>query len=558
MVAWLAIRSNVALSFVGVILVTYASICGLGLSTAIGINFNAATTQIVPFLSLGLGIDDMFLLLHNYDEISHTMRKNEMGILLKETGMSVMVTSINNILAFCAGYVLPIPALRSFCSQTAVLLAFNLASLMFVFPAFNLRRRFVFWQTRSRLLWTKQSVDFTTLCGVAFGLYGMYTTTLGLELADVLPENTAPAAFMRCNEFFIVKANGKLQPYWMSMLRVWLESLQVAFEKDKASGLMDPVTGAPIRGKFVGRFSKFLRMKPAPESMIARRLICSYGHTYNCTGRVGLSPQSWSRRYNSTESSIYITDAWYNTQNMMYYVSQASFQPTPPSWQMGPHEGVVPPARPLLYSQIPFYQTNLTDTPVTVNMIEVMVIVVIVTIELGGFMGVFGIKMNPISAVTLISAVGIGVEFTAHVVLAFLTSLGSVDDRLESCLQHMFVPVFHGAISTLLGIVMLVFSEFDFVIKYFFVVMSTLVVLAVFNGLCLLPVLLTIIGPEPELIPTDGSCRLPAPPPLSEQYKKKAAMGVENGLRHRKGTDVEMSAKKSRNDKDDYELSKKL
>ncbi|ETN73455.1 hypothetical protein NECAME_18326, partial [Necator americanus] len=38
----------------------------------------------------------------------------------------------------------------------------------------------------------------------------------------------------------------------------------------------------------------------------------------------------------------------------------------------------------------------------------VMVIVVIVTIELGGFMGILGVKMNPISAVTLICAVGIG------------------------------------------------------------------------------------------------------------------------------------------------------
>ena len=38
----------------------------------------------------------------------------------------------------------------------------------------------------------------------------------------------------------------------------------------------------------------------------------------------------------------------------------------------------------------------------------VMVIVVITTIELGGFMGIVGIKMNPISAVTLICAVGIG------------------------------------------------------------------------------------------------------------------------------------------------------
>lgn len=114
-------------------------------------------------------------------------------------------------------------------------------------------------------------------------------------------------------------------------------------------------------------------------------------------------------------------------------------------------------------------------------------------------MGLFGVKMNPISAVTLITAVGIAVEFTAHVVLSFLTSLGTVDERLQSCLEHMFVPVFHGAMSTLLGIVMLVFSEFDFVIKYFFVVMSVLVILGVFNGLTLLPVLLTMIGPESEV-----------------------------------------------------------
>jgi len=62
--------------------------------------------------------------------------------------------------------------------------------------------------------------------------------------------------------------------------------------------------------------------------------------------------------------------------------------------------------------------------------------------------------------------VGIGVEFTAHVVLAFLTSLGTRNERMASCLEHMFVPVIHGGLSTLLGIIMLAFSEFDFVIKY--------------------------------------------------------------------------------------------
>ena len=69
--------------------------------------------------------------------------------------------------------------------------------------------------------------------------------------------------------------------------------------------------------------------------------------------------------------------------------------------------------------------------------------------------------MNPVSAVTLITAVGIGVEFTAHVVLAFLTALGNRNERTRSAIDRVFVPVIHGALSTLLGILMLGFSEFE-------------------------------------------------------------------------------------------------
>ena len=32
-------------------------------------------------------------------------------------------------------------------------------------------------------------------------------------------------------------------------------------------------------------------------------------------------------------------------------------------------------------------------------------------------------------------------------------------------LEHMFAPVIHGAISTLLGVIMLVGAEFDFIIR---------------------------------------------------------------------------------------------
>lgn len=38
-------------------------------------------------------------------------------------------------------------------------------------------------------------------------------------------------------------------------------------------------------------------------------------------------------------------------------------------------------------------------------------------VELAGFMGLMNLKLNPVSAVTLITAVGIGVEFTVHLSL---------------------------------------------------------------------------------------------------------------------------------------------
>jgi patched 1 len=43
---WFAVESTSCLAIVGVILVTFSSVAGLGLSTLLGVHFNAATTQV--------------------------------------------------------------------------------------------------------------------------------------------------------------------------------------------------------------------------------------------------------------------------------------------------------------------------------------------------------------------------------------------------------------------------------------------------------------------------------------------------------------------------------
>uniref|UniRef100_A0A8D2MN63 Patched 2 n=1 Tax=Zonotrichia albicollis TaxID=44394 RepID=A0A8D2MN63_ZONAL len=126
-------------------------------------------------------------------------------------------------------------------------------------------------------------------------------------------------------------------------------------------------------------------------------------------------------------------------------------------------------------------------------------ILAMIAVELFGIMGLMGIKLSAIPVVILIASVGIGVEFTVHVALGFLTAAGSRNVRSAAALEHTFAPVMDGAVSTLLGVLMLAGSEFDFIMRYFFAVLTILTLLGLLNGLVLLPVLLSVIGPPPEV-----------------------------------------------------------
>uniref|UniRef100_A0A671XPJ9 Patched 2 n=1 Tax=Sparus aurata TaxID=8175 RepID=A0A671XPJ9_SPAAU len=143
----------------------------------------------------------------------------------------------------------------------------------------------------------------------------------------------------------------------------------------------------------------------------------------------------------------------------------------------------------------------------------IVFILAMMTVELFGIMGLIGIKLSAIPVVILIASVGIGVEFTVHIALGFLTAIGNRNKRSAVALEHMFAPVVDGAISTLLGVLMLAGSEFDFIMRYFFAVLAILTVLGMLNGLVLLPVLLSMMGPPAEVTPVDNGSRLPTPSP---------------------------------------------
>ena len=143
-------------ALVGMVFVIIASFGACGFAAFMDISFNATSLQVLPFLALGLGVDDMFILIHTFSEIERygqsAIRNKEairrrsllwkqksveaiVGELLSRAGPSVSMTSFSNFAAFMVGSTIPLPAVQTFCFQAAFVVAFNYIVIVFGFTA---------------------------------------------------------------------------------------------------------------------------------------------------------------------------------------------------------------------------------------------------------------------------------------------------------------------------------------------------------------------------------------------------------------------------------------
>lgn len=94
------------LASLGLLSVGMAFIAGCGLCSLIGISYGPVHTSL-PFLLMGLGVDDIFVMMACYRKIQEVHADKppteRMGLMLQHAGASITVTSITDIMAFLVG-----------------------------------------------------------------------------------------------------------------------------------------------------------------------------------------------------------------------------------------------------------------------------------------------------------------------------------------------------------------------------------------------------------------------------------------------------------------------
>jgi len=127
--------------------------------------------------------------------------------------------------------------------------------------------------------------------------------------------------------------------------------------------------------------------------------------------------------------------------------------------------------------------------------LQVLGCVVLTLVNVGGFIHFWGLTIDTVSCTNVIISIGLCVDYSAHIAHAFMSTEGTKDERVKAALADIGPAVFNGGFSTFLAFILLAGSR-SHVFATFFKVFFLVVLFGLYNGLFVLPVALSFIGPK--------------------------------------------------------------
>ena len=123
--------SRWTMSLAALVLVGLSTAAGFGVSSALGLFFGPVHS-LLPFILLGIGVDDAFVIVNAFNrerKVARSKENNEAltkraGSALARAGASITVTSLTDLVAFGISSSSSLPALASFCAYAAIGIVF--------------------------------------------------------------------------------------------------------------------------------------------------------------------------------------------------------------------------------------------------------------------------------------------------------------------------------------------------------------------------------------------------------------------------------------------------
>ncbi|VDD87303.1 unnamed protein product [Enterobius vermicularis] len=514
---------------------------------------------VTPFLILGIGVDDAFIMLQSWAHSTEITNKRErMSKVFVEIGPSVSITSVTNTVAFGIGYFSPAPQMSIFCLCTSLacitdyILTFSLLAPVLVCctgtsdgfqqpseisrsPVKKSEKGFIEWYS-------------TVLCGFkckifavvvlilmySFATYGVLGMKSTFEPDKAFPSDSPLMASLKgiktiFTEFFPLQVIISKPP-----------NISDAYEYRKFYEMVTELEKVPQSyGRnhtllFLKSYEAFDRktfdfyelfgLAGSTEFVPSYKNLAFYLEEVKVKAvvRMGVDEQGKSRPIAFQMTVIsYDMAEW---SNRAIYVDRCrSVVARYPEFNASVHDSEAS----ILDLILTVKKDLIGSVAVTVLCMAIVCLffvpnrggLLIITFTISsicytliGGLSWWGADLDPVTMVDVLIATGFSVDYTAHIAYRYYRAKGNAQSKLHESFTHMSAPMLQAGLSTVLCMLPVIY-----VLTYAILALAKTVFLVVliglFHGLFFLPVLLATFTGTPDNPP------LPQKVALCEQQK---------------------------------------
>ncbi|KAJ7338746.1 hypothetical protein JRQ81_012648 [Phrynocephalus forsythii] len=131
------VDSKISLGIAGILIVLSSVACSLGIFSFFGVPLTLIVIEVIPFLVLAVGVDNIFIMVQSYqrdERLQGETLDKQIGRILGDVAPSMLLSSFSETVAFLLGSLSSMPAVRTFSlfAAVAVLIDFLLQITCFV------------------------------------------------------------------------------------------------------------------------------------------------------------------------------------------------------------------------------------------------------------------------------------------------------------------------------------------------------------------------------------------------------------------------------------------
>ncbi|KAH0627544.1 hypothetical protein JD844_003355 [Phrynosoma platyrhinos] len=545
------VRTKVWVAALGVLSAGLSVLSSFGLLLFCGVPF-VVTAANAPFLILGVGIDDMFIMVScwQHTKVKDSV-KNRMADTYAEAAVSITITTLTDVLAFYIGIATSFPSVQSFCIYTGTAFVFcylyNLTFLGAVL-ALNGRREegnrhwLTFQKVKHDPLdsqghlyniccvggsfdeligaetehpmndffgkyygpflvhsWVKTVVVILYVIYLGSSIYGCTQIKEGIDLRNLASDHSYVIQYYDWEEEYFSEYGPRVMvvvteniAYWDPGVRADIENCMVTLENSSyVDGKLSEswlriyqqmAININDQSFFIGNLSVLFTVNPASKWDV------NYSNTVILASRFFIQTVNVTTSVDEknllNELRTLVEDC--KIPLRVYHPAFIYFDQYLVITQNTIQNVLIATGAMLLISLL------LIPNPLCSLWVTFAVASVIIGVT--GFMTYWNVNLDSVSMINLVICIGFSVDFSAHISYAFVSSEEPKgNEKAVDALYHLGYPVLQGAVSTVLGVVVLSMAT-TYIFRTFFKIMFLVILFGAAHGLIFIPVFLTFFG----------------------------------------------------------------